>query len=1056
MNPLLRLRVDRALQSGRALSVCATLLSGFVPAALAQSAPAAADPVRPSPSDPTVRKVATESTSPAQPPTGEGIIKLSPFILSDKSVSGYAATETLSGTRLRTDLRDVSASLSILTPEFIQDLGITSFEQALTYTPSVNLDQGDPSNGGVALRAGSGQDFSIRGFSGDAGISNDFFSGYVTNDIYNTERITLSLGPNALLIGVGSPQGAVVTSTKRAKMGKTSTQISFRTAKWDSHRVSLDHNQPLIANRLALRINGLFDRQHEFRGAEGKNQERVTLGLVAQPWKNTKVTINHENYDVGLNNAALVWGFDGAALAWMAAGKPVVGNDPRNYLLPINAQTQTIVIGLDLANPLVNMRTQRTLPAATFGGVNSISYTSLRPWETFGLSQDTFLYGGTRKNPPNQLRGSWTHLLLEQKLAPNLYLELAGARARQHRDLDQNNLTNITIDPNPLMSDGSPNPGYLVPYHDSGVSLIRIFDDKSDEYRATLSYELDLARRGPWLGRHSVSLLGQTGTKYASQVGLAAYNLGTVGRAGWGNAAAAGINWFKARHYFRNGNVPEIWTTTALIKHAAEISAYGNLRGAAANDRAPVDLRLLPRSSPISDKVTTDSLSFGWQGRWLRDRLVTLFGYRTDHITTYGAPESQNLILPETVGRSTSPTYNYNFFDYASATGPINLSSDARGLSRTFGGVFHVFPWLSLGYTQSNNFTPNQTTMRTALGTSFPNPSGETRDFSASLLLLDNKLSLRLARFDTTAVNQRYAVGNKLTPARQLLSYLQENYKAAGDSHFQAMEILYPVQDGGHDVRNINATGWELTVVYNPTRQWRVSLSGSSNKNILVDDDRYAGLYFARDTAFEGLGTWRKFANELQKVASGTASSSFDLNPASPADRQKAQADATYIRSQVDSSERSYLDGQQLIGRNQSRTGGQYNFNGVTAYDFTEGRLKGWTLGGNFRYRSAAVVGYSRLMGSTGRPGLLSVKDPIMGEANWDFGALIAWKHKLTRKVNLRVQLNIQNLLNETDPLLTAVDTDTNSVYGTAHAAVPVYYTLLRPRNFVLSTTFDF
>ena len=79
-----------------------------------------------------------------------------------------------------------------------------------------------------------------------------------------------------------------------------------------------------------------------------------------------------------------------------------------------------------------------------------------------------------------------------------------------------------------------------------------------------------------------------------------------------------------------------------------------------------------------------------------------------------------------------------------------------------------------------------------------------------------------------------------------------------------------------------------------------------------------------------------------------------------------------------------------------------------------------------------------------------------MGADHWDFGALIGWKHKLSPKVNLRVQLNIQNLLNETDPLLTAVDTDTNSVYGTAHAAVPVYYTLLRPRNFVLSTTFDF
>ena len=60
------------------------------------------------------------------------------------------------------------------------------------------------------------------------------------------------------------------------------------------------------------------------------------------------------------------------------------------------------------------------------------------------------------------------------------------------------------------------------------------------------------------------------------------------------------------------------------------------------------------------------------------------------------------------------------------------------------------------------------------------------------------------------------------------------------------------------------------------------------------------------------------------------------------------------------------------------------------------------------------------------------------------------------RKVDFRVQLNIQNLLNETDPLLTAIDTDTNAVYGTANAEVPVYYTLRRPRNFVLSTTFEF
>jgi hypothetical protein len=275
--------------------------------------------VRPRPSDPNAPRAAQESASPkstanasSSSPTKqsaeESIIELSPFVTSEKSVTGYAATETLSGTRMRTDLKDVSASLSILTPEFLQDLGVTSFEKALEYTPSVNLDQGDAiGNGGIALRGSNGQSFSIRGFSGsvtgDQSISNDFFASAGPNDIYNTERVTLSLGPNALLIGVGNPQGAVVTSTKRAKLVKTATKVSFQGDRWDSHRASLDHNQPLIANRLALRLNGLYDRQREFRGNEGKNQERVTLSVVGKPWQNTKVTVNHENYSSALTNA---------------------------------------------------------------------------------------------------------------------------------------------------------------------------------------------------------------------------------------------------------------------------------------------------------------------------------------------------------------------------------------------------------------------------------------------------------------------------------------------------------------------------------------------------------------------------------------------------------------------------------------------------------------------------------------------------------------------------------------------------------------------------------
>jgi hypothetical protein len=47
--------------------------------------------------------------------------------------------------------------------------------------------------------------------------------------------------------------------------------------------------------------------------------------------------------------------------------------------------------------------------------------------------------------------------------------------------------------------------------------LYRVEGYKNDEYRATLSYELDVARRSQWLGRHGVSLLEPNGTSYETR-----------------------------------------------------------------------------------------------------------------------------------------------------------------------------------------------------------------------------------------------------------------------------------------------------------------------------------------------------------------------------------------------------------------------------------------------------------------------------------------------------------------------------------------------------------
>ncbi len=74
-------------------------------------------------------------------PRPEAIV-LTPFEVSSASDNGYAATETLAGTRLRTNLRDIGASLSILTPEFMRDLGVNSFDQALAVYPERRCQRG--------------------------------------------------------------------------------------------------------------------------------------------------------------------------------------------------------------------------------------------------------------------------------------------------------------------------------------------------------------------------------------------------------------------------------------------------------------------------------------------------------------------------------------------------------------------------------------------------------------------------------------------------------------------------------------------------------------------------------------------------------------------------------------------------------------------------------------------------------------------------------------------------------------------------------------------------
>ena len=1049
----------------------------------------------------------TVPSPPATSPTGA--VVLTPFEVSSDKDTGYAATETLAGTRMRTNLRDVGASLTILTPEFLRDLGVNSFDQALLYTPSVDSSEGDNTDanraGGTQMRFGTGQSYSIRGFNTNAGnqsISHDFFTALEPTDNYNLERITLSLGPNALLIGVGNPQGTAVTSTKRAQLLRRKTEVQTQADTNGSLRLAIDHNQPLIKDKLGFRLNLLHDEAREFRKYEGKNQERLTLSVSARPWANTKLTLNHENYSLGTNASSLVWGFDGSALRWAAAGKPTIDFvpagqtwtatrpyldatgkpipvargvvdpdgfvdsrndfDPNLVLAQIGGNTQVYTVGLNLPNPMINTRYQGQLSAATFGGVSSPNYQSANPWAMFGLSKSTNLNGGTWDDPSSAQHGRWSQLMLEQKLAEGLFLELGGNLALYNQSQAPNFFTTVTIDPNRYLPDGSPNPGYLVPYADNAQMQFRPIKNRSAEYRATLSYELDLTKRHRWFGQHNFAGLYQTTRSDADQDLTRVFNLATVGlpaSGGWSGDAVNAGNGLQTRAYFVNGNVPVLPDSVQVLNNLAQLNSYGKLLGATANEQAPLNLSRISFLNPLKSKFTSKAFSLGWQARWFDGRLVTVAGYRADDTKSYGVPTVRNVAHPAIPGSATDPLKR----TFALAQDiPYNdqPSIVADGQSRTYGGVYHVLPWLSLTYNRSNNFLPvPNASWVDPLGRPAPNSLGQTVDYGLRFSLLQGRLALGVSQFTTSADNQSRNANASVGGTRAILGRLRTNYKVPGDPYFRDLAEAggYPVDTGNtSDTWSYVAEGYEMNLVYNPSRNWRVSLSGSVNTNKLGTHLEAVGAYLYADSKYQGLGTWKKFASELRKIEAGQASSIFNLNPATATAKAQAAEDALFIEQQTAAQEKSYLDDVALNGVTTARNG-KYAFNGLVTRVFNEGRLKGWTVGGNFRWRSENTIGYQRLTDTAGVPnGRIDVNRPLHGDQFWDLGAMVSYQRRVFNNVNLRTQLNIQNLPNWQTPRLVRSDYDTNAIYGTTNAVVPVLWELRRPRNYVLTATFEF
>ena len=242
------------------------------------------------------------------------IYEISPFTITEEEESGYIATQTLAGTRLRSKLTDIGASVQVITTEFLDDIGATESNDLLLFTTSTettglggNFSGGDSRQDdrvltGAALNNPQSTN-RIRGL-GAPDNTRDFFITDIPFDSYNTGRVEINRGANAILFGLGSPSGVLNAGLNKAVFDEIN-QVEFRIQDGGrnlSSRANVDFNRVLIEDKLAIRFSAMQSDRNYSQEPAFQDQERWFVNTTWRPLENTTIRVNYENGHIRANS----------------------------------------------------------------------------------------------------------------------------------------------------------------------------------------------------------------------------------------------------------------------------------------------------------------------------------------------------------------------------------------------------------------------------------------------------------------------------------------------------------------------------------------------------------------------------------------------------------------------------------------------------------------------------------------------------------------------------------------------------------------------------------
>ncbi|MGC4111445.1 MAG: TonB-dependent receptor plug domain-containing protein [Nocardioides sp.] len=751
--------------------------------------------------------LAQEAAKPAAPkPAEDDVLVLSPFLVSAGEDKGYKATSTLAGTRLKTAIADVGASLSVITAEFMADTGVNNVNELLPYTlgteaagVSGNFTGGQAGGAGAeSLQAVGGvlrqpqTATRVRGI-GAADLTRDYSLTDIPFDSYNVERVEINRGPNAILFGLGSPAGIVNYALIKPSF-RPRTTITAEAARFGSYRGSFDTNQVLLPGKLAVRAAGLHSDQQFEQNPAFERDNRGYVSLLFRPFEHTKLRAEAEIGQVVSNRPNLTSPIDNISV-WLNSARttwdPSTGNSATPpaglFTQQFFFQWATIWANADAAAPTPNGIQGRRTPGIVtspgavlltwLGGANLAEVPGNSTYKLQGftdLSVYDFRHNLLSGNA-NRVGTDFSSfsIALEQSLLDGQAGFEVAYNRQNYRDDQLNPIGaqesyRIWIDTNTKYLDGRANPNFGRPYV-MATPQRNEAETTRDNLRATAFYEFDFTRHSQspfakWLGRHTL-----TGLVDRQEIEQRSINW----RMSWMGAGATdriADNLVGNASNFRRRVQNLIYLGPSLATtplNAVHINGYPTapvwqpgtiypITGWDIQTQAWTTQQAMEFAQPISgaaNRQVIDSQALVLESHWLDDHLVTMAGWRRDRSDSY-----QLATLPLDAEGSVT-------LDQLAAPSAPTSTLDERVW--TYSAVGRL-PWklplrsaLSLHFSQSENFQP--VAARTDLfGQTMGAPGGNSREYGFTLSMLDDKLNFRVNWYDAKVLNETNADATNL------------------------------------------------------------------------------------------------------------------------------------------------------------------------------------------------------------------------------------------------------------------------------------------------------